>query len=60
MNKKYVISYKCNGIGVVSNDLENDHYSLEVVDTAERFSVKLTPKCTIEMVDFYVEFPYEF
>ncbi len=60
MSKKYVISYKCNGVSVVSNDLENEHYSLEVVDTAERYSVKLTPKCNIEMVGFYVEFPYEF
>ena len=60
MNKKYVISYKCNGIGIVSNDIENDHYSLEIVDTDERFAVKLNPKCDIEMVDFDVEFPYEF
>ena len=60
MSKKYVISYKCNGVSFVSNDVENEHYSLEIVDTAERFAVKLNPKCDIEMLDFYVEFPYEF
>ena len=60
MKKKFVVSYKCDGISIVSNDIENDHYTLEVSDTAERFSVKLNPKCAMEMVDFYVEFPYEF
>lgn len=60
MSKKFVISYKYNGNTVVTNDIENDFYSLEITDTAERFSVKLNPKRSFEMVDFYVEFPYEF
>lgn len=60
MNKKYYISYICDGIKIVSNDLENDHYSLEISDADGRYSVTLNPKCKIEMVDFYVEFPYEF
>ena len=60
MNKKYFISYICDGINIVSNDLENDHYSLEISEADGRYTVILNPKCKIEMVDFYVEFPYEF
>ena len=60
MNKKYFISYICDGIKINSNDVENDHYSLEISDADGRYTVTLNPKCKIEMVDFYVEFPYEF
>ncbi len=60
MNKKYFISLKHGDKTVVSNDIENSFYSLDIVDTNERFCVKINPKCDFEMVDFYVEFPYEF
>ncbi len=60
MEKKYIISYIADGKTVVTNDTENEFYSLEIVDTKERFSVKLNPKKNFKMVDFYVEFPYDF
>ena len=60
MSKKYVVKFKCKGKTVVSNDTENKFYSLDIVDTKEKFSVVLNPKCDLEMIDFYVEFPYEF
>ncbi len=60
MDKKFFISYKSNGRTVLTNETENDFYFLEIVDTEERFSVKLNPKRNFEMVDFYVEFSYEF
>lgn len=60
MNRNYFISYKEDGKTVVSGAMENDYYSLDVVDTDERFSVKLNPKKTFELVDFYVEFKHEF
>ncbi len=58
--KNYFISYIENGKKVVSGATENDCYSLDIIDTAERFSVKLNPKKEIELVDFFVEFKYEF
>ncbi len=60
MSKKYVIKFKYKGKTVVSNDIENKYYSLDIVDTKEKFSVVLNPKCAIEMIDFYVKFPYNF
>lgn len=58
--KKFTIKYKCGNQIVTSNELENSFYSLEITDTAERFTVILNPKKTFELVDFYVEMPYEF
>ena len=58
--KKFTIKYKCGNQIVTSNELENSFYSLDVTDTKERFTVILNPKKTFELVDFYVEMPYEF
>lgn len=60
MSKKYVIKFKCNGKTFVCGETENNFYSLDIVDTKEKFSVVLNPKCDLEMIDFYVEFPHEF
>lgn len=58
--KKYVIKYKAGNKVITSNETENSFYSLEIVDTPERFTVTLNPKKTFELVDFYVEMPYIF
>ena len=60
MNKKYIISFKSGSNTVVTNETENDFFSLDIVDNENRFSVILKPKKPFELVDFYVEFPYEF
>ncbi len=60
MNKKFIVSYKVNGTTVVSDKTDNVMYSLDIVDTPERFSVTLNPKRDFEIVDFRVEFPYTF
>lgn len=58
--KKFVIKYKAGNKVITSNETENSFYSLDIVDSTERFTVTLNPKKTFELVDFYVEFPYEF
>ncbi len=58
--KKFTVKYKCGNQIVTSNELENSFYSINVTDTAERFTVILNPKKTFELVDFCVEMPYEF
>lgn len=60
MDKKYIISFKSGSNTVVTNETENDFFSLDIVDNESRFSVVLKPKKPFELVDFYVEFPYEF
>ena len=60
MDKKYIISFKSGSNTVVTNETENDFFSLDIVDNENRFSVILKPKKPFELVDFYVEFPYEF
>ncbi|MGN0545693.1 MAG: glycoside hydrolase family 36 protein [Acutalibacteraceae bacterium] len=60
MDKKYIISFKSGSNTVVTNEKENDFFSLDIVDNESRFSVVLKPKKPFELVDFYVEFPYEF
>ncbi len=60
MNRNYVIKYKSAGAIITSNETETEVYSLEITDTAERYSVVLNPKCDFELVDFYVENEYEF
>ncbi len=60
MDKKFIISYKVNGTTVVSTQTDNVMYTLDIVDTPERFTVKLNPKRDFELVDFRVEFPYTF
>lgn len=58
--KKFVISYKAGNKTITTNETSNSFYSLEIVDTAQRFTVTLKPKKTFELVDFYVEMPYSF
>ena len=58
--KKFVIKYKAGNKVITSNETENSFYSLDIIDTDKHFSVVLNPKKTFELVDFYVEFPYEF
>ncbi|MBR3596307.1 MAG: alpha-galactosidase [Clostridia bacterium] len=58
--KKFVIKYKAGNKIVTTNETENSFYSLSILDTKERFTVTLNPKKTFELVDFYVEMPYEF
>lgn len=58
--KKYVIKYKAGNKVISTNETDNSFYSLDIIDTPERFSVTLNPKKTFELVDFYVEMPYEF
>ncbi len=60
MDKKYIISFKSGSSTVVTNETENDFFSLDIVDNESRFSVVMKPKKPFELVDFYVEFPYEF
>ncbi len=58
--KKFIISYKDGNKVITTNETENSFYKLEILDSTERFTVNLIPKKTFELVDFYVEFPYEF
>ena len=58
--KKFTISYKCGSQIVTTHETENSFYSLDITDTPERFAVTLNPKKTFELVDFYVDMPYEF
>ncbi len=58
--KKFVISYKAGNKVITTNETDNSFYSLDIVDTKERFTVILNPKKTFELVDFYVEMPYSF
>ncbi|MBO5395414.1 MAG: alpha-galactosidase [Clostridia bacterium] len=58
--KKFIITYKCGSQIVTSSEKENSFYSLDITDTAERFTVVLKPKKTFELVDFDVEMSYEF
>ena len=52
--KKFTITYKCGSQIVSTNETENSFYSLDITDTAERFTVVLNPKKTFELVDFDV------
>ncbi len=58
--KKFVISYKAGNKIITTNETENSFYSLDIVDTPERFTVTLNPKKTFELVEFYAEMPYAF
>ena len=58
--KKFTITYKCGSQVVTTHETENSFYSLDITDTAERFTVVLNPKKTFELVDFDVEMPYTF
>ena len=58
--KKFTITYKCGSQIVTTNETENSFYSLDITDTAERFTVVLNPKKTFELVDFDVAMPYSF
>ncbi len=58
--KKFTITYKCGSQIVTTHETENSFYSLDITDTAERFTVVLNPKKTFELVDFDVEMPYTF
>lgn len=58
--KKFIISYKAGNKVITTNETDNSFYSLEIVDTKDRFTVTLNPKKTFELVDFYVEMPYSF
>ncbi|MBR3768500.1 MAG: alpha-galactosidase [Clostridia bacterium] len=58
--KTFVIKYKAGNKIITTNETENSFYSLDIIDTDERFTVTLNPKKTFELVDFYVEFPYVF
>jgi len=60
MNKKYIIKYKLGGKVITSHDLENADYRLEIVDNEKEYKVKIIPKKTFEMVEFFAEMPYEF
>lgn len=58
--KNFIISYKAGNKVITTNETDNSFYSLDIVDTKEKFSVVLNPKKTFELVDFYVEMPYSF
>ncbi len=58
--KKFIIKYKAGNKIITTNETENSFYSLDIIDTDERFSVVLNPKKTFELVDFYIEMPYSF
>lgn len=58
--KKFVIKYKAGNKTVTTNETDNSFYSLDIIDTSERFSIVIKPKKTFELVDFYVEMPYIF
>ena len=60
MKKNYVIKYLSGGKIVTSNATENEFYSLDISDADGRYTVTLNPKKDFELVDFYVEMPYEF
>lgn len=60
MDKNFIIKYKTGDEIITTSETENDLYSLEVTDNKDRFSVILKPKQTFELVDFFVEYPYEF
>lgn len=57
---KFTVKYKLGGNVVTSNETETNAYRLEINEVDNRLTVTLVPKTTIEMVDFYAEFPYEF
>lgn len=58
--KKFVISLKAGNKIITTTETDNSFYTLDIVDTNERFSVTLKPKKTFELTDFYVEMPYKF
>lgn len=58
--KKFIIKYKAGNKIISTNETENSFYSLDIVDTKERFTVILNPKKTFELVDISVEMPYTF
>ena len=60
MSMKYVIKYKSAGAIVTTNETENDFYSLDITENADRYTVVLNPKRDFELVDFYAETDYEF
>ena len=60
MMKKYTLAYRAYGQDQVGNERENEDYSLEIVETPERFRVILHPKHTICLENFFVSFYYDF
>lgn len=58
--KKFFIGIKNGNKSITTNETENDFFSLEIVETDERFTVTIKPKKAFELTDFYVEMPYGF
>ena len=60
MIRNFTLAYRAYGQELVSHAIENEDYSLQIVDTPSHFSVTLCPKHELKMRDFIVSSYYEF